>query len=493
MGLEIDHGNFFSLRDYQLFIQRLDASLEVLEELFSRPGFGEGPLSYGAELELYLVDDEGCVAPVNEEVLEAADDPLLTLELNRYNLEYNLKPYQMAERAFYRSQCDIEQALQRLDEVAHNFGASVVPIGILPTLRACDFANDCITDKRRYHALVAQLCKRRGEQFQIDIDGEEPLSFCMDSILLEGASTSFQAHYRVPPSQFVDTYNAIQLATPLALALGANSPCLLGHSLWAETRIPLFKQSIDMRVTDRYQWSEPARVHFGSGWMRSAVDAFRELVRLYEPILPVCSKHCPAQQLANGEMPELDEFRLHQSTVWLWNRPIYDPAAGGMLRIEMRALPAGPTAVDMLANSAFLIGLAEGLKENINALLPALPFRMAEYNFHRAAQHGLNARIVWPQARQLRCREQPVCAVIERALPLAAEGLAGIGVGREDIDLYLGVIENRLRAKQTGASWQLAMLQKLYRSHSREVAQKKMLEIYMQNSKSHRPVAEWAV
>lgn len=492
MGLEIKQSDF-SLRDYQLFIQRLDTSLQVLESLLKRPGFGEGPVSYGAELELYLVGDDGCVAPVNEAVLEAAADPLLTLELNRYNLEYNLKPYNVAERAFYRSQQDIEQAVERLDKVAQDVGARIVPIGILPTLRTRDFANDCITDKVRYHALVTQLCKRRGEQFQIDIDGDDPLSFCMDSILLEGANTSFQAHYRVSPSQFVDTYNAIQLATPLALALGVNSPCLLGHNLWAETRIPLFKQSIDTRITDRYQWSEPARVHFGSGWMRSAVDAFRELVRLYEPILPVCGDVCPAQQLADGVVPELEEFRLHQSTVWLWNRPIYDPAAGGMLRIEMRALPAGPTAVDMLANSAFLIGLAEGLKHNIDELLPALPFRMAEYNFHRAAQHGLDARIIWPQAKQLRCKEQPVCAVIERMLPVADEGLAGIGVDRKDIDLYLGVIENRLRTGQTGASWQLAMLNKLYGSHRRDAAQKQMLEIYMENSRSHQPVAEWLV
>ena len=83
--------------------------------------------------------------------------------------------------------------------------------------------------------------------------------------------------------------------------------------------------------------------------------------------------------------PTLAELRLHQGTVWLWNRPVYDNLGGGHLRIEMRALPAGPTAVDMVANAAFLIGLAEGLRPHINELLPGLPFPRAEYNFYRAA------------------------------------------------------------------------------------------------------------
>jgi hypothetical protein len=63
-------------------------------------------------------------------------------------------------------------------------------------------------------------------------------------------------------------------------------------------------------------------------------------------------------RLDGGRVPALEELRLHQGTVWTWNRAIYDPTAGGHLRVEMRALPAGPTVVDMLANAAFHLGLA---------------------------------------------------------------------------------------------------------------------------------------
>ena len=50
--------------------------------------------------------------------------------------------------------------------------------------------------------------------------------------------------------------------------------------------------------------------------------------------------------------------------MWRWNRAIYDPHEGGHLRIEMRALPAGPTPLDMVAGAAFLVGLTMGLRDD---------------------------------------------------------------------------------------------------------------------------------
>ena len=97
--------------------------------------------------------------------------------------------------------------------------------------------------------------------------------------------------------------------------------------------------------------------------------------------------------LPGGQAPSLDELRLHQGTVWRWNRAIDDPAQGGHLRIEMRALPAGPTTViDMLANAAFLIGLSLWLAEQDPRWTYVLPFERADHNFYRAAQHGLSAQ-----------------------------------------------------------------------------------------------------
>ena len=493
MGIEIDTTSFAE-DDYRVFSSRLEENLDALGQLLADPAFGRGPRSLGAELEMYIVDAQGRPLYANQEILADAQDPSLTLELNRYNLEYNLSPYPLDASPFASTEREVLAKLERIRAVAANHGGRIVPIGILPTLRETDFGPHCITDRKRYHALVQQLIKRRGDRFRIDINGEDPLKLDMADITLEGANTSFQVHYRVEPAAFADTFNAIQLMTPLALAIGANSPTLFGHRLWHETRIPLFKQSIDTRHADRYSWNEPARVNFGQGWARrGAQELFREVTSIYPPLLPICAARSPAQELASGEVPSLSELRLHQSTVWLWNRPIYDDAEGGHLRIEMRALPAGPTAVDMVANSAFLIGLAEGIRPRINELLPGLPFSKAEYNFYRAAQHGLDAKLLWPDARQSGYREQPVTQIIDQLLPVAREGLDVIGISAAESERYLGVIRQRLQRRQTGAVWQRKMLAALKQDMPREAALRELLEIFMGHSEANIPVAEWQV
>lgn len=491
MGIEINKTTF-AAQDYAKFGRALEENLAVLDELLAAPGFGVGPRTLGAELEIYIVDAQGRPLHANQEIQAAVGDDQLTLELNRYNLEYNLTPHAISEAPFAATEREIITKLEAVSQVAARFEGRVVPIGILPTLRQSDFGAHCITDRKRYHALVRQLLERRGEHFKVDIHGADPLLMKMADITLEGANTSFQVHYRVNPADYADTFNAIQLMTPLALAMGANSPTLFGHDLWCETRIPLFKQSIDTRKQDRYGWKEPARVNFGQGWARrSAQELFEEVVRIYAPLLPIRAEHSAREQQRQGITPSLSELRLHQSTVWLWNRPIYDDVDGGHLRIEMRALPAGPTPVDMVANAAFLIGLAEGVRPRIGELLPAIPFNIAEYNFYRAAQHGLDAQLIWPEFGQSRYREQPICSVIEKLLPTARQGLQAIGIAADEVQRYMGVIEERLHKRQTGASWQRAKLAALKKEMPLDAALHQLLEEFMAYSAQNLPVAEW--
>ncbi len=491
MGIDINKVEFVPA-DFVAFTARLEDNLSALKLVLADPGFGQGQGSLGAELEMYIVDARGKPLYANQEILADANDPQLTLELNRYNLEYNLTPHKLDSSPFKNTEEEIQRKLLALGVVAERYGGRIVPIGILPTLTQADFGAHCVTDKKRYRALVNQLIKRRGSHFQIDINGANPLKLKMEDITLEGANTSFQVHYRVAPQNFADTYNAIQLVTPLALAIGANSPGLFGHSLWHETRIPLFKQSIDTRHIDRYSWKEPARVNFGHGWVRrGAVELFAETVRLYPPLLPICSENEPLPG-QNGA-PSLAELRMHQSTVWLWNRPVYDDADGGHLRIEMRALPAGPSAIDMVANAAFLIGLAEGIRPYINDLLPALSFDMAQYNFYRAAQHGLGARLVWPQLGQSGCKEQTVSAIIDQFLPCAEAGLTSMGITTEESGRYLATIEKRLQCQQTGATWQQKRLEKLTQLMPLQGALHHMLEDFIANSETNTAVADWSL
>jgi gamma-glutamyl:cysteine ligase YbdK (ATP-grasp superfamily) len=463
MGMEIEVTEF-SPKDYENFRARLEENLAELYSFAQEANFGKGPRTLGAELEVYIVDERGLPLYINQEIMDDAQDPELTVELNRYNLEFTMPPTLLAERPFESMEQNILRKLASTREVAAKRGGRIVPIGILPTLRQSDFGPHCITERQRFHALVRQLIERRGGDFRIDIHGEDPL-------------------------KLENTFNSVQLMTPLALAIGANSPTLFGHSLWHETRIPLFKQSIDTRHVDPYSWNEPARVGLGQGWVRrSAAELFREVVRIYPPLLPVCIDQEPREP---GQPPTLMELRLHQSTVWLWNRPVYDDNAGGHLRVEMRSLPAGPTAVDMVANAAFLIGLAEGIRPRINELLPSIPFHIAEYNFHRAAQHGLDARLVWPSFDQAGFREEPVVNIIERMLPLAREGLDAIGIDGGESQRYLDVIERRLVERCSGAIWQRRMLEKLREKQKPKEALHAMLEQFIEHSTANVPVAEW--
>jgi hypothetical protein len=197
------------------------------------------------------------------------------------------------------------------------------------------------------------------------------------------------------------------------LAVAGNSPTLLGHRLWEETRIALCKQSIDDR-DGRGLRRRLARVAFGTGWLRDGpLELFTDSVRLHQPLLPILSNQDPLAGGTQAQAPPLAELRLHQGTVWRWNRAIYDPALGWHLRIELRALPAGPTVTDMLANAAFLIGLSRWLAAQDQRWTYRLSFERAEHGFYRAAQHGLAAELTWPlettagcarSRRQARCR-----------------------------------------------------------------------------------------
>ena len=306
---------------------------------------------------------------------------------------------------------------------------------------------------------------------------------------VEGANTSFQVHLRVNPSDFMRTYNAVQRATAPVVAVAGNSPTFLGHRLWEETRIALCKQSIDDRDA-REPRRRPARVAFGTGWLRDGpLELFAESVRLHQPLLPVLGDTQPSATAEPGQAPALEELRLHQGTVWRWNRAVYDPASGGHLRIEMRALPAGPTVIDMLANAAFLIGLSLWLARQDERWTYVLSFERAEHNFYRAAQYGLTARLTWPVGGQL--RTIPASELLPELLPQAQDGLVGAGVDAAEADSLLGVIGSRVATGQTGAMWQRTALAAAERGLARQYALAAMLEHYLHFAATEQPVHTW--
>lgn len=492
MGLQILKETF-EPEEYKRFSQRLTESLEALGKVLARPGFGVGPRTIGAELEMFLVDSSGYPLPINRQVLAQTMDPRVTVEIDRFNLECNLRPTLLAGRPFTAMRQEFESALAEVRRAAATLGARVAVTGILPTLREADLSG-AMTGMARYRALSAAILRRRQEPIRVVIHGEDPLALEWDDVTLEGANTSLQYHLRVDPADFARMYNAAQLVTAPVLAVSSNSPFLLGRRLWDETRVALFRQAVDDRGEAQSQSVAPqhGRVTFGHGWVRQgALELFAESVALHPPLLPVMGPESPLARLAEGTLPRLDELRLHQGTVWSWNRAIYDPSGGGHVRIEFRALPAGPTVVDMLANGALLLGLTLGLSEQVEALLPGLPFTCARGNFLRAAKEGLDAVLLWPERHAPSPQPVPAPLLVERLLPVARQGLVGAGVDSEEADALLSLIQARLRAGVTGARWQRKMLARLEAHMPRQDALAALLERYMAHAASGRPVHEW--
>ncbi len=490
MGARVDRTEF-SDADRELFQHRLHQCLDALRRVLARPGFGIGEATLGAEVELYLIDARGRPCPRNLEVLAAARDPQFTQELCRFNLEYNLTPVPAAGRPFSQMERQLCSALEHVNRVAARLGARVIPVGILPTLRRTDFGPSAMTPVARYQAMSRELLRVRGERFSIHINGAEPVALDSHDVTIEGANTSMQVHLRVAPADFARTFNAVQLVTPLVLAVSCNSPLLFGRRLWQETRVPLFKLAVDGRNRDSRALHLPPRVDFGTGWVRAGVhELFAAAVHLHEPVLPICTRENPLRRLRSGKLPELRELRLHQGTLWPWNRPVYDTSAGGHLRIELRALPAGPSAADMVANAAFTVGLASALRDRIDELLPSVPFPIAARNFYRAAQHGHEARLWWPAADG-RLEERGACELAESLLPLAARGLALLGVTRTESRLHLGTMRARLAARTSGAAWQLRQLARLQPRLGRTRALTNLVDGYARLALQNKPVHLW--
>lgn len=485
MGQPIDKEEF-TPEDFDRYHKKMLNQLDELDQVLNDKTFGQGPMMFGAEVEFSLVDETCGPAFINEQVIDKLQDDDWQTELNRFNLEYNFAPLKMAGKPFSTLEAEILAQFQNVNEKASTLNAQAVMTGILPTLTFEDLDETCMTDVPRYRALSRGIKDMRQGPFKININGDEPLERQSEHLTLEGANTSIQFHIQVKPQDFASWYNAIQIATPIANAISGNSPIFLEHMLWDETRIAVFKQAVESRKDDiDKHWRQPNRVSFGYGWIRhGAKEYFSELVSLYQSIFPIMTESKSVYP------PKLDELRLHAGSTWRWNRGIYDATHDGHLRIEMRALPTGPTVKDMVANGAFLIGLASSLKREINNLLPAFPFMFAEYNFYRAAQKGFDASLLWPKEGGLSPLEAKTAVLAKKLLPLAYEGLTALSIDEHECQTWLKIIEDRIKYQKTGSRWMRTELQRLDQG-DRAKALKEMLNNYMKKMVTNQPVATW--
>jgi hypothetical protein len=489
MGEEVERVEF-TRADRARYREQVHRNLDAFARMLRESRFDvDRPLT-GVEIELNLVDENSDPAMKNAEVLAAISDDAFQTELGQFNVEINVPPAEIGGNGLDRMETRIRDSLNAAEEKAAKTGSHMLVVGILPTLFTEHMSMEALSANPRYALLNDQIFAARGEDIQIAIDGVERLAVTADTIAPEAACTSTQLHIQVSPESFSQYWNAAQAIAGVQLAVGANSPFLFGKELMRETRIALFEQTTDTRTNELKAQGVRPRVWFGERWVTSIFDLFEENARYYPALLPVVSDEDAIAVLDRGDTPRLSELRLHNGTIYRWNRPVYDVVRDRPhLRVENRVLPAGPTVVDTCANGAFYFGLVRALAEDERPIWSQMSFSAAEENFHAGARNGIDADVFWPGVGTVPATE----LVLRRLLQIASRGLDAWGVAPQTRDRLLGIVEQRCLTHRNGAQWQADVFHQLYTKGSlgRRQALRQMLDRYRSNMHANTPVHEW--
>ena len=474
MGEEIRTSSF-SDEDFNRFKKSLDKETKLLESWFKEKTFSPIKNRAGFELESWLVDEQLHPASINDEFLEKLNNPLGSPELANFNVELNSTPCDLTDDVLTQMQHELDNTWRECKKTAKDLHSDIVMIGILPTLDndVLNLAN--MSKMKRYRALNREvLHQRKGKPLVFDINGVEHLKVTHRDVMMEAAATSFQIHLQVNLDNAVRLFNASIAITGPLLALSANSPYLFGKDLWDETRIPVFEQAVAVGGYDGAAFGPIRRVTFGDSYIRESLfECFKENLEHYPVLLPVDLD-------SNDSLPHL---RLHNGTIWRWNRPLigFDESGLPHMRIEQRVVPAGPTTQDAIANAAFYYGAVTALAELDEPIENLIPHSSTRDNFYAAARFGLRSTQRWSNGEEINARD----LILTKLLPLAHQGLASLGIRIEDSDKYLGIIHDRVKSGQNGAAWQRSFIEK----HGRDMTA--LTKAYIKNQNSGEPVHRW--
>ncbi len=478
MGQEIDHSRFSKV-EFATFGERLRAETARLGRWFEEGAFSRRDEVGGSELEVWLTDEGGRPAPVNERYLQHLDDPLVVPELARFNVEINTRPRPLHGDALSLMDQELRATWARCQAAARDMHLYLMMIGILPTLEEGQLTPASMSGMERYRALNEQvLAQRGGRPLQLDILGQDHLKTEHLDVMLESATTSFQIHLKVSQRQAARAYNAAIILSAPMVALSANSPFLFGRDLWDETRIPLFEQAVEVGGIRGAAFGPLKRVSFGSGYVRESLfECFEENAQHFPVLLPMLFE--------GEEAASLPHLRLHNGTIWRWNRPLlgFDDDGTPHLRIEHRVVPAGPTVADMVANAAFFFGLMKALLSRETPAELLLPFEKARDNFYRASRLGLEAQAEWLGGHKGRMQS----LILDDLVPLARRGLELLEMDAADIGRWVGTVAARVANGCTGAAWQRAWVAR----HGRDWPG--LVAAYRERQDAGRPVHEWDI
>lgn len=449
--------------------------------------FEKGIQRIGAEQEFCLTNRNWEPSDSSVAVMKAVNDPHFTHELAQYNLEINLDPVELKGDCFEQVEGQLRELLGKAQKFLDKTNEHIILTGILPTITPRHIEHDHLTPNPRFEELNQVMRQHKGGDFELHIQGVDELITKHDSIIFEACNTSFQAHLQIEHSEAVDLFNWAQAISGPVLAISTNSPLLLGKELWAETRIALFQQSIDMRSGSTLIREQQPRVTFGSRWLKQSIsEIFKEDIARYNFLIASDIERDSLEVLKEGGIPKLSALNLHNGTIYRWNRPCYGVAKGvAHLRIENRYIPSGPTVLDEMANYAFWVGLMKGMPDEYKNIWTKMDFHRVKANFFRAALSGMETKLNW-LGKAVDTKD----LIQDELLPIAEEGLRKANVDVESIRKYLGVIRQRLGSRN-GSQWMVHAMRELREGRLKDVALKRMTALMHRNQTSGKPVGEW--
>jgi len=477
----------------QDFTKHLLRDVYAFEYMLDNDWFESGIARIGAEQEMFLVDNKTLKpAMINMEVLKKMkNDPWVTTELAKFNLETNLTPREFKGDCLRQMEMENLDYLNKIRDKLKPMDASLVLTGILPTLTKMDLEMHNLTPNPRYVALMEAINRQLiGSFYELRLMGIDEILVKHQSPLLEACNTSFQVHLQVSPADFVKYYNIAQTLAAPVLAIAANSPIVFGKRLWHETRIALFQQALDIRTTHDHMRERSPRVSFGTGWLdKSIMEIYREDIARFRVLLGADIEEDSIELIRQGKVPKLKALQVHNSTVYRWNRPCYGISPNGQphLRIENRVLPSGPTVLDATANAAFWLGAMVGMADQYKDIREQISWEDVRDNFAKSAQVGIDSTFTWFKDKKI-----SVCDLVTKELiPMARKGLEIQNVDKADIDRYMDVIGARAEQHMNGARWQLRAFTKLKKQVGRDEALSVMTAAIIKNQLKEMPVHTW--
>ena len=217
------------------------------------------------------------------------------------------------------------------------------------------------------------------------------------------------------------------------------------------------------------------------------LELFTDDISSHAPLVTADFDEDSLEKLEKGIMPKLEALNLHNGTLYKWNRLCYGVHNNvPHLRIENRYVPSGPSIKDEIANALFWVGVMKGMPDDYKNIWTKIPFIDAKSNFLNAARTGLDTYFNWFgegfSTKKL---------VKKILLPIARKGLESAKIDANDINYYLGIIEQRVDTNITGSKWLTRNKRSLVKKISNYETNALLTYHTYKNQQQNIPVHKW--